>query len=572
MDRRKFVRTSAVALCAVPMLPATAFPAVVPLPVKPGWLRDLIHLNDQQLKSIQAYRVGEAGAFPGAITDGDDIPNPQSTADFVRRAACAISCPESSFYQSAGLLRQIDSALGYLLKAQHADGTLDLPATNFHSTPDTGFIVKRLVPAYTLLEQSGTPEREAVLATFKTFLLRAGEALTVGGIHTPNHRWVVSAALTKLNERWPDSNYVNRINRWLAEHIDMDSDGQYNERSTLIYSPLTNRLLITIAKGLQKPELLEYVRRNLAMTMYYVHPNGEVVSEASGRQDKALVGTLEGYYFPYRYLAIHDNNGEMAAMCRLIEKTAMPKTVYLLDYLLEDPTLWQELPASRPLPTSYVKTYPHSGLVRIRRDTWDGTILSASPVWLTFHKGDAVLQGMRVASSFFGKGQFQTGKIDQQGDSWVLTQALDGPYYQPYPPDQIPADGDWEKMPRTNREQSEVQTLQTTVTISEQNNGLQARITIAGTDGVPVALELIFRPGGTFTGVTAHPTRANSYLLSGRGSYTVKGDTITFGPGQDGPGQAVHKNVQLRGALPAMDAPSVYITGFTPFDHTISLS
>lgn len=576
MDRRNFVLTSAVALCAVPTLPATAFSAIVPLPAKPDWLRDLVHLNDQQLKAIQAYRVSEAGAFSGAVTDGDDIPNPQSTADFVRRAACAISCPESSFYQSADLLPQLDSALDYLSKAQHVDGTLDLPATNFHSTPDTGFIVKRLVPAYTLLEQSGTPKREAVLAKFKTFLLRAGDALTVGGIHTPNHRWVVSAALTKLNERWPDAKYVNRINQWLGEHIDMDSDGQYNERSTLIYSPLTNRLLITIAKGLKKPELLDYVRRNLAMTMYYVHPNGEVVSEASGRQDKALVGTLEGYYFPYRYLAIHDKDGAMAAMCRLIEKTAMTKTVYLLDYLLEDPTLWQELPVTRPLPTSYVKTYPHSGLVRIRRGKWDSTILSANPIWLTFHKGDAVLQGIRVASSFFGKGQFLGGKIDQQGDSWVLTQALDGPYYQPYPSDQIPADGDWEKMPRTNRAQSEVQQLQTTVTISEYANGLQARITMSGTEGVPVALELIFRPGGTFTGVTAHPNRANAYLLRGSGSYTVKEDTITFGPGQssplDGPGKATHKNVQLRGSLPAMDAPSVYVTGFTPFDHTISLS
>ena len=572
MNRRTFVHTGAVAVCALPVLPVAAYTEAVPVPAKPAWLLDLIKLNDQQLTSIEGYRIGEPGPFFGAIKDGDDIPNPQSSADFVRRSACAITCPESSFYQSSSLLREIDSALGYLLKAQHTDGTLDLLSTNFHSTPDTGFIVKRLVPAYTLLEQSGTPGREAVLATFKTFLLRAGEALAVGGIHTPNHRWVVSAALTKLNERWPNANYVNRINQWLSEHIDMDSDGQYNERSTLIYSPLTNRLLITIAKGMKKPELLDYVRRNLAMTMYYVHPNGEVVSEASGRQDKALVGTLEGYYYPYRYLALHDKNGEMAAMCQLIEKTAMPKTAYLLDYLLEDPTLWQELPASKPLPINYVKFYPHSGLVRIRRDNRDATILSANPAWLTFHKGNAVLQGMRVASSFFGKGQFQSEKIEKQGDSWVLTQALDGPYYQPYPPDKIPADGDWEKMSKTNRAQSEVQKLQTIVTISEQNSGLQIRINSAGTEGVPIALELIFRPGGTFTGVTPHPTRANAYLLTGSGSYTVNGDTITFGPGQVRPGQATHKNVQLRGALPAMDAPSVYITGFTPFEHTINLS
>ncbi|GAB2565523.1 hypothetical protein GCM10027190_13780 [Spirosoma areae] len=536
--------------------------------VKPAWLLELIQLNDQQLSTIKTYRITDfADVAFGGVKDGDDIPNPQSTSDYIRRVACALSCPESGFYRSTELLHEMALALSYLLKVQHTDGTLDLLATNFHSTPDTGFIVKRLVPAYTLLERSQTPGMEPVLATFKSFLLRAGESLVVGGIHTPNHRWVVSAALTKLHERWPDARYLNRIEQWLAEQIDMDDDGQYNERSTLIYSPLTNRLLITMAKGLNKPALLEYVRKNLAMTIYYVHPNGEVVSEASGRQDRALVGTMEGYYYAYRYMALHDKNGEMAAMCRLIEKTALPKAAYLLDYLLEDLSLWNELPVSKPLPVNYVKAFPHSGLVRIRRNQWDSTILSASPVWLTFHKGQAVLQGVRVASSFFGKGQFQADKLQKQGEKWVLTQSLDGPYYQPYPRNAIPGDGDWEKMPRANRAQSEVQHLQTTVTIGEASNGLEVHIQIAGTDGVPVSLELIFRPGGTFAGVTKHPGRPNAYLLAESGSYTVQTDTITFSPGL-----ALHKTVQLRGALPAMDAPTVYVTGFTPFAHTIRLS
>ncbi|GAB3695774.1 hypothetical protein GCM10027592_17990 [Spirosoma flavus] len=461
----------------------------------------------------------------------------------------------------------MDVALKYLLRIQHFDGTLDLPATNFHSTPDTGFIVKRLTTAYSLLAKSGTPMMDGVLATFKSFLLKAGEALTVGGIHTPNHRWVVSAALAKLNTLWPDPRYVARVDHWLSEHIDMDNDGQYNERSTLIYSPLTNRLLITIAKNLNKPYLLDYVRRNLAMTLYYLHPNGELVTEASGRQDKAGIGTPEGYWYAYRYIALLDKNGEMAAMCRQIEKTLLPKSIYYVDYFLDDPSIWRELPPSQPLPTNYVKAFPKSGLVRIRRGAWDSTILQANPVLLTFHKGNAILQGVRIASSFFGKGQFQTEIIDKQGDMWILTQSLEGPYYQTYPPESIPADGDWEKMLRTNRKQSEIQRLQSRIIIREVQQGIEATIQINGTDNVPVALELIFRPGGTFAGVTKHPNRENSFLLSGSGSYTAQGDTITFGPGLQ-----LHKNVQLRGSLPSMDAPTVYLTGFTPFQHTLTLT
>ncbi|AUD03830.1 hypothetical protein [Spirosoma pollinicola] len=565
MDRRQFVAKATTSLCLLPSLTLFENPAPA---IKPPWLLELLKLNDQQLTTIRTTRItAPDNPALGGLKDGDDIPNPQSTADFIRRAACAIASPESQYYRSTELLEEVRMAVAYLLAVQHSDGTLDLPATNFHSTPDTGFIVKRLAPAYSLLADSKTPGLDSVLPTYKTFLLRAGEALTVGGIHTPNHRWVVSAALVRLHALWPDARYVARVEQWLSEHIDMDKDGQYNERSTLIYSPLTNRLLITIAKGLNKPYLLDYVRRNLLMTLYYIHPNGEVVSEASGRQDKALTGTMEGYWYAYRYMALHDKNGEMAEMSRNIEKTALAKAVYYLDYFLEDPSLWRELPDSKPLPTNYQKTFTNSGLVRIRRNNRDSTILSASPVFLTFHKGEAVLQGLRIAASFFGKGQFQTETIVQEGTSWILTQSLDGPYYQPYPTKAIPADGDWEKMPRANRKQSEVQHLKTRIILRETPGGMEAQIQMTGTTGVPVSMELIFRPGGTFAGVTKHPTRANAYLLSDSGTYTVKGDTITFRPGK-----ALHKAVQLRGALPAMDAPTVYLTGFTPFEHTLKLS
>ncbi|GAB3269825.1 hypothetical protein GCM10027347_40090 [Larkinella harenae] len=571
MDRRTFVRIGTVSVCSLSVLPmATRARSFAAAPEKkPEWLLATIKSNDEQIGTVRERRVNESGAAAsGGVKDGEDIPNPQSTADFVRRCCCAISCPESSFYRSKELLGETGQAIQYLLKIQHSDGTIDLPATNFHSTPDTGFIVKRLTTAYSLLSRSGTPGAEPVLANLKTFLLRAGDALVVGGIHTPNHRWVVSAALTKLNTLWPDKRYVNRIEQWLGEHIDMDVDGQYNERSTLIYSPLTDRLLITIAKGLKKPELLEFVRRNLAMTLYYIHPNGEVVSEASGRQDKAGVGTLEGYYYAARYMALADNNGELAALCRQIEKTVLDKGVYFLDYFLDDPAFWRELPPSKPLPTSYVKSFPHSGLVRIRRGNWDSTILKANPVWMTFSKGEAVLQGVRVAASFFGKGQFQTEKIEQQGNSWVLTQSLKGPYYQPVAKSDIDPEGDWEKMPHAKRKQTEIQRYEAKVTIREVDGGMEAQIQITGTDNVPVSLELIFRPGGKLAGVAKHPTRANAHLLSGdSGSYTFGKDTITFGPGK-----ALHKGVVLRGALPPMDAPTVYLTGFTPFQHTIRFS
>ncbi|MVM30301.1 hypothetical protein GO755_09670 [Spirosoma sp. HMF4905] len=568
MDRRNFVTIGATSLCVLPLLGFRLLPS--PNASKPAWLIEWIKINDQQLGNYKPIKVTDpANKFVGGYMNEVEIPNPHSTSGFIMRASTLIACPESIHYQSKELLREVEAATRALLKMQHEDGTIDFIDTNFHSTPDTAFLLENIIPAYKFLKQANANGSETTLDLLKTFLKKAGDALSVGGIHTPNHRWVVSAALTKLNEVFPDPRYTSRIDQWLAEHIDIDPDGQFNEKSTNSYSPIVDRSLIIMARGLKKPELFEPVRKNLMMTLYYVHPNGEVVTEASNRQDKGTIGTMAKYYYCYRYMALLDKNGEMAAMCRLIEKTCSPEQLAgYLDYFLEDPMLWNELPASKPLPTSYAKAFPYSGVVRIRRGNWDATILSNNASWLTFHKGNAVLQGVRVAASFFGKGQFQTDKIEQKGDTWVMHTSLDGPYYQPIAKDKIAADGDWDKMQRANRPQSEVQKLETTVKVTEATKGLKIDIDIAGTEGVPVALELIFRPGGTLAGATKLPKKENAYLLSGEsGSYTVGPDSIQFGPGK-----SEHKGVQLRGALPAMDAPTVYITGFTPFKHSLLVS
>ncbi|MBA4850182.1 hypothetical protein [Emticicia sp. BO119] len=568
MNRRTFVHTGFLSVCAVPFLKINAYPTS--FQSKPGWLLEWIKIHDQQLPKFETFKVTDTGnKYFGGYMDDVEIPNPHSTGSFVLKACMLMSCPESIYYQSKDVLKNVEEAANAMLRFQHSDGTIDLLATNFHSTPDTAFILENMVPAYKFLKQSQTKGSEKALSSLQSFLKNAGEALIVGGIHTPNHRWVVSAALTKLNELFPDKRYTNRINQWLAEHIDLDPDGQYTEKSTNSYSPIVNRSLIIMARGLGKPELLEPVLKNLEMTLYYVHPNGEVVTEASNRQDKGTIGNMYKYYYCYRFMAIQKNNGEMAAMCRQIEKTSTKEQLAgYLDYFLEDPSLWRELPADKPLPTSYTKAFPYSGVVRIRRGNWDTTILSKNTGWLTFHKGNAVLQAMRVAASFFGKGQFQSENIEKEDNVWILKNHLEGPYYQPLDKDKISADGDLDKMPRTLRKQSEIQKLDTTIKIQETNNGIEVEIDMAGTEGVPVTLELIFRTGGTFAGVSSHPVNPKAYLFAGQsGSYSAGGDTIHFSSGR-----IEHKNIQLRGALPALDAPTVYITGFTPFKHTIRLS
>lgn len=532
-------------------------------------MRELVIENDRVLDrylEIQLNLPGER--FDGGLPNQFEIPSTGGTGMLIQYAVSAYISPESRYYQSPLLEKSMLKAADFLLRNQHSDGTIDLLSTNFHSPPDTGFTVEPVALAYGLMVRHNILPK--VVSKLATFLKNAGEALAVGGIHTPNHRWVVCMALARIYEHFPQPKYLSRIDRWLSEHIDIDPDGQYTEKSTLVYSPIVNRCLITVARIFNRKELLEPVRKNLQMTLFYVHPNGEVVSEASGRQDRDTIGTMERYYYSYRYMAIYDEDGEFAAMTRQIPLTVTgARLVRELGMLLEDDFLRKDLPASAKMPDEYIRVFPYSNLARIRRKNRDTTILGNTNTFLTFQHGEAVLAGIRLNASFFGsKGQFLPPEIRQQEELFVLRYDSTGPYYQPYPSEGIDPDGDWEKMPRENRPHSEVQQLSYLVTIRENPKGITIGITVQGTDHVPVALEMAFRSGGTLSGVSTVEGIEDAYLLEeGMGTYQMGNDRIIFGPGSK-----AHSWTQLRGAPPKMDAMSVYLTGYTPFSREITIT
>ncbi len=90
----------------------------------------------------------------------------------------------------------------------------------------------------------------------------------------PNHLWVISAALARINVLYPNKKYVDRIEDWLGEGVYINSDGNYLERSR-IYSYVEDTAFLAIARLLNKPSLFDSVRKNLATTYYYMEPNGD---------------------------------------------------------------------------------------------------------------------------------------------------------------------------------------------------------------------------------------------------------------------------------------------------------
>ena len=512
--------------------------------------------------------------------------------------ASAYTYSGSKYYHNETLIAPMSKLVDTLLSGQLPDGTM-AGAGNLESPPDTAFLVELVTPGALLLQNDASTAVSTVNSGIKTFLVNVGEALAVGGIHTPNHRWVVCSALARTNTLYPNKKYLNRIEDWLGEGIYMDSDGHYPERSQN-YGEVEDESTITLARLLNKPALLEYPRKNLDMVYYYMEPNGDLVINDSRRQDQWSGKRMTAFYLHYRYLANRDQNGKFAAIARLIENMDGFENDVIKTYVyrfLEDPIMMKTMPASTPPPVSFEKVFPTSSMLRIRRDQtammlFGGTDLpttvasgrSTSPNFFSYRKGKAILKYMRLSSSFFSTGYFYSDGLKSQAGSYSLYRKLQVPYYQPLPKNLRNAKGDykltasiddrfWSKMDFPNRP-VDLKTLETKVTLLEKNGVAELTFDVNGLKGVAVTIELCFKEGGTLSGVTAIQND-NNLLESGTGTYSFGGDSIQFGPGM-----ATHRFVRgLEGERYSThfgnlrtEGMHVFITGTTPFTHKLTFS
>ena len=325
-------------------------------------------------------------------------------------------------------------AMSCIVKVQHDDGTIDLHSTNFHSTPDTAFFVNYLSPVYLTLKGLNESRLSNLIRNFEIFLKNTSKCLLVGGAHTANHRWVICSALARINHFFPSPKLVSRIEVWLNEGIDLDPDGQYFERSVGSYSHICNEMFITMGRLLNRRDLLDVARKNLDMTLYYIQPGGEVFSDASRRDDSHDIQDVSGYYFSYLYFSHMDKNPVYSAVCDLIEKKLTNKLIHFIPYLLENKILLNKRVSPSKIPNSYFKRFKHSGVFRFRQSNLDISILENNLTFLNLIKGSAVLQSMRLGSTFLDLEDSSKLKIQRlKVNKLFLPNQLNMGIFNPFP-------------------------------------------------------------------------------------------------------------------------------------------
>lgn len=511
----------------------------------------------------------------------------RTVARNARRLVSGYVWGRSSYHHDAALLAPLAWLVDQLAARQHEDGLYDVG--NLHSPPDSAFAIQDVCVLYALLDADGQAETSAMRATLASVIRKAAPALASGGVHTPNHRWEVSAALARAHHLFPDRRYAARIDEWLDEGIDATPDGIYSERSSTYAAEVTNPCLLTIAWLRDKPGLLDYVRRNLEVTLYLLEPNGEVDTTASRRQDQKGVRDVWWYLTQFRELALHTGDGRFTTVAKSIETRGTGELGDFLAEVLERPELSAVLPAAQPAPTDFVQHYPSQASVRVRRDARTATVfggtdfhdlpvissgLSTNPTFFKLRNGAAILDSVRLSPQFFSTGHFRSNGLRRTGPgTFKLQQEVKVPYHLPLPKRYRRADGLYALTPEGRfyasmdfpHRPKQYRTLQTDVTVVEVAAGYDLTFEFAG-DETSYAIELCFRPGGTLTGVETLDAPGNYQLVSGTGSYTVGDDLIEFGPGNGAARVAMdpgERYTYLGGSL-TPEGLRVYLTGRTP--------
>jgi hypothetical protein len=583
MQRRTFLAGSLAGLSAGTIVPTLvpAASAAVPAAADEELLTLLTRTNETQIPLV-------LGNYQST---GDSVRN---VARKARRLVSGYIWSRSRFHHDASLLTPLRFLVDKLESTQNDDGTYDVG--NLHSPPDSAFAVQDFCTVYALLDADGSAETEPHRAVLERVIRKAGPALASGGVHTPNHRWEISAALARTHHLFPDRRYAARIDDWLDEGIDATPDGIYSERSATYASEVTNPSLLTIAWLRHKPELLGFVRRNLEATLHLLEPNGEVDTIASRRQDQTRLREVWWYLTQFRELALHDRDGRFATVAKDIERRGTGELGDFLAEVLERPELAAVLPPLKAAPTDFVAEYPAHALARVRRGDRTATVfggtdfhdipviasgLSTNPTFFKLRQGAAILDSVRLSPQFFSTGHFRSDGLRRTGSrTFRLADEVKVPYHLPLPKRYRRQDGaypltldgrfyasmDFPHRPKQYR------TLRTTVTVAETGSGFDLTFELDGSE-VPFAIELCFRAGGTLSGVQPLDAPGNYQLVERTGSYAVGDDRIEFGPGNGATRVAMdpgERYTQLNGSL-VPDGQRVYLTGRSPGRITLQL-
>ena len=511
------------------------------------------------------------------------IYEPGSSLGHIYNSVSLYLLPESSFYRSPKLLDFIRLLCIGAKDGIHEDGTNDLIVSNYHQADF--FAAPSACMAYKNMNAipDKTAEEAEVTEMIYALAERICKGLLASGFHTPNHRWVHTAALYHAYHtlREKDERYLILAKKYLAEKIDIDENGEFSERSAGMYSAISDRALCDIAKFGNMPELFEHVKKNLLLVHRFIEKESLIFTQNSRRKDKGEVGSDTLFDFD-RYsdicLTAYANTHDLTFLQILqsaLDKRSDIFSIYspirpFVDYP-ELRTLEADFSALPPLEEDFHVFYPKSNIVRVKEKGIVYSLLARNPNFLHVTVGNISISA-RMCSSFFAKAQFLPDEIEQIGEkAYRMSFHTCADYKLPF---DVPPAGseDYWSMDYKSRQSISRCDYGYTVDFTFTENGLQFHILTDGTENVPFKLEIAVTPGVHVRAGSAMTIgNAGNFLCASEGDIELsnfEGDLMTI----KGAFAKHFYHKDMRGSIPSPSGKYLlYFTDFSPVDRTLEI-
>ncbi|NOU85865.1 hypothetical protein GC102_08775 [Paenibacillus sp. LMG 31460] len=543
-------------------------------------LKELIHLQDERLDQFLVKRRTDlaAGREPDPLGIG--------TLAMTVPLYCQ---PASRYYLDAGINTLMREAVDHFLLRQLESGCISLVNCNIDSPPDTAFMIHLVSLVYQVAERSGLEQIRGIQDGLFTFMVRARPCLLTGGIHTPNHRWVMAGALAKMYEIFGDEAYRERAFQFLDEGFDMTEYGEWTERSNAIYNGACAIHLYDVGVIFGYEPAFEAIRKNLGMMQYMLHPDQSVATEYSGRQDLGQTMMMnDWYYVIYHLMASLDKNPVFLSMAQITEETSPKGASALIHWMLypEAMCLPDNVPAlsenytillgegnealvPRNIPyLGKLVQHPHgASVLRHRKGKLSVTLMAAQPELMYIQHGKARMFGLKLAAGWFGIGAVAFPSIKQTGmDRYSMDIELEGCYFQPLPKEHFAdKNGIYVNMPNHLREKTNIQHLQLALEFQLLTDGVEVSIRSKTIPGIYLQAVCMFDSLGELSGDGLEQVAPHmKQLVNGDAVFSLEGDCIRVSSGAK-----EHIDVSMRNEKVNRDALNVTMNYVTPTDVTI---
>lgn len=540
-----------------------------------GYRAELLKILDGNITSMLDRQITDENDenFGALWTDQFHV-EPRMCGFHLTRFLWVYATKDSVWYLNGEIRAAIERLLVYMRVHQRPDGCYDLSPCNFASPPDTAFMMNAVLNGWWLLEKCDAPEAREVERELYPIIEKACDGIAHGGFHTPNHRWAIASCLMCCEKITGNRALGDRARQYLNEGLDINDYGEFAERSAGNYNQVNDDQMIRLFIATGDKTYLEAAAKNLEMMYAYFDPDGSVFTNNSTRQDMGWKIYADTYYILYLLTGYFLKRKDLGAMAGWIRRdcvrrgTVPPGVEWLLLYPEMDG--YGEEDGFVPPFEKYEKHFPESRIVRIREGKWSCTLLDGKPNFLYFQNGTFPLY-MTIYANVCNKRNFISDTLDRADSGYVMKGTAESWYYLPF--EEKPSTSDWWKMDNEHtRQKTQLQSLDTTVTVTKREDGVDVTIHTDGLDQVPMRVEFAFTPGGYVR--TEHFLQRTE---AGQSVNVLGGTVEAMGPGGEsivieGAFGAHDVRNRMGGAYPLSDKHyTVMFTDYTPVDRIIKI-